>query len=347
MNIPLINVGLTMNESDSSLKPAEDATSSPVQEAIVFEMPATLEKPASMPEAPAAGPSAALGLGAQLGWHREMQGLSVAQIAAQLNLAPRQVVALEADNFDALPGMASVRGFVRSYAKLLKIAPEPLLALLVAPTDVSLVEPVSMRRALSEPFNADSRIPIMGSQGRNKSRRVLVPLAIVLLLALFGIYKQGWLAPLLGSPVQSKSADSAPSDDKANLKSDLLFTPGYPVDAAAPVAMPGAPESNNAPAAPAVPVTAATEAPAAAAKVMLLLKFNEDCWFDLRRNDGNSRNSVIAAHVGKAGTTESFDQADARSLTIGNAKGVEVFLYGTPVDLKTNANGNVVRINLK
>ncbi|MBV5324336.1 MAG: helix-turn-helix domain-containing protein [Rhodospirillaceae bacterium] len=48
--------------------------------------------------------------GAQLAAQREALGLTVEQIADQLKLATRQVRALEAGDYDALPNMAVVRG---------------------------------------------------------------------------------------------------------------------------------------------------------------------------------------------------------------------------------------------
>lgn len=59
---------------------------------------------------------------------REKQKLSVQDIASQLRLGVRQVEALEADRYDKLPEPSIVRGFIRNYAKLLKIDSSPILA---------------------------------------------------------------------------------------------------------------------------------------------------------------------------------------------------------------------------
>lgn len=61
---------------------------------------------------------------------RELLGLSVADVANRIKFAPRQIEAMEADDFGQLPEMAFVRGFVRSYARLLEIDATPLLAAL-------------------------------------------------------------------------------------------------------------------------------------------------------------------------------------------------------------------------
>ncbi len=72
----------------------------------------------------------AVSLGKMLCEARERTGLSVADVANQIKFAPRQIEALEADDFQHLPEMTFVRGFVRSYAKMLDMDAQPLLALL-------------------------------------------------------------------------------------------------------------------------------------------------------------------------------------------------------------------------
>lgn len=69
-------------------------------------------------------------VGAALREARERLGLSVADVESRLKFASRQIEALEADNFTRLPEIFFVRRFVRSYAKLLQLDPDPLLAAL-------------------------------------------------------------------------------------------------------------------------------------------------------------------------------------------------------------------------
>jgi len=68
------------------------------------------------------------GLGARLAGARELQGLSLGDVARQLKLAVRQVEALERDDYDAFPGPLFVRGFLRNYAKLLQLDLEHQIA---------------------------------------------------------------------------------------------------------------------------------------------------------------------------------------------------------------------------
>src|SRR5438105_15817435 len=53
--------------------------------------------------------------------------LSIADVAQRLKYGLRQIEALEAEEFDKLPGATFVRGMVRGYAKLLDTDPQPML----------------------------------------------------------------------------------------------------------------------------------------------------------------------------------------------------------------------------
>ena len=52
---------------------------------------------------------------------RQAAGMSVEDVAHQLKLAPRQVAAIERDDFASLPGRTFVRGFVRSFVKCCRL----------------------------------------------------------------------------------------------------------------------------------------------------------------------------------------------------------------------------------
>ncbi|MDQ2961813.1 MAG: helix-turn-helix domain-containing protein [Pseudomonadota bacterium] len=70
------------------------------------------------------------GPGSRLKSAREAAGLSLDQVAQQLKLAPRQVRALEDEDFAQLPGRTFARGFVRNYARLLNLDADDLLSML-------------------------------------------------------------------------------------------------------------------------------------------------------------------------------------------------------------------------
>jgi len=86
--------------------------------------------------ASAVGPSSAFSGTAEIGTSsvgqrlrraREARGMSIADVSQALKLGPKQVEALEAENWGALPGNTMIRGFIRNYARLLNLDSEPLM----------------------------------------------------------------------------------------------------------------------------------------------------------------------------------------------------------------------------
>ncbi len=65
--------------------------------------------------------------GTRLAEARAALKLSAADVARQLKLSVAQVEALESGQFDSLPGPVFVRGFIRNYARLVKLDPDDLL----------------------------------------------------------------------------------------------------------------------------------------------------------------------------------------------------------------------------
>lgn len=84
------------------------------------------EIPAILAESPTVE-AVAHGLGTALRSARESLGMDVDDAARKLCLSPRQLSALESDDFAALPSPAFTRGFIRNYARLLNLDPNPLL----------------------------------------------------------------------------------------------------------------------------------------------------------------------------------------------------------------------------
>jgi len=66
--------------------------------------------------------------GAQLAVVRKAKGYTVEYIANKLHLRISLVDALEADNYEKMPSAVFVQGYLRAYAKLVDLNPEPLLA---------------------------------------------------------------------------------------------------------------------------------------------------------------------------------------------------------------------------
>ncbi|MDH3669646.1 MAG: DUF4115 domain-containing protein [Gammaproteobacteria bacterium] len=59
---------------------------------------------------------------------RKRLGFSPEEVAELLNLSTAQINALENDDFASLPGSTYVRGYLRSYAQVLELSPDDILA---------------------------------------------------------------------------------------------------------------------------------------------------------------------------------------------------------------------------
>ncbi|MBC7859349.1 MAG: helix-turn-helix domain-containing protein, partial [Burkholderiaceae bacterium] len=138
---------------------------------------------------------------------REAMGWSVEQVAEQLKLQIRQVVALEADDLASLPNLAVVRGFIRAYAKILKIDAAPLVAMIVDPV-VSPAAAAAPRRDMSASFS-EARFPSM-TERSSKSAGWLGGVALLLLAgAGFGAYEMGLIPAGLLSSADKSAAPAA------------------------------------------------------------------------------------------------------------------------------------------
>jgi cytoskeleton protein RodZ len=298
---------------------------------------------------------------------RQSKEWTVEQVASQLNLAPRQIVALEADNYPALPGLASARGFVRAYAKLLKIDATPLVALVageqIAPLPV--LEP--KRNVTAAPF-ADNRLLASGHR-RTSLKTILVAILIVLLAVAAVVVERmgGWPAlsqslstqykqisetstiAQSAAPTDSASSATSASADAAAPAAEAVAAPVSPAAPAvandAPKTMSSVPpkvETTTEALAAKVAVAALPDVPAAGTKNLLVLKVRQDSWIDVRA--GN--NSLISRLV-KAGSTEQLQIAEPTSVILGNAAGVDVIFRGSPLEIKSDAKNNVARLSLK
>ncbi|MBA0916046.1 MAG: DUF4115 domain-containing protein [Nitrosomonadaceae bacterium] len=106
---------------------------------------------------------------------RLSRGLRVEDVAQHLRLSVRQIVALEEGDYGKLSGGTFLRGFVRSYAKLVRIDFAPLLLLLPPP---QIIAPLA------------EKIPFQESQKSVWRRLIVVGVSVAaLLLLVYEIYQ--------------------------------------------------------------------------------------------------------------------------------------------------------------
>ncbi len=296
--------------------------------------------------------------GRTLAAQREAMGWTVEQVADQLKLAVRQVVALEAGDYAALPGPAVVRGFVRAYAKIVKLDAAPLVAQIAldapGPTDAT---GTTVRRDKPASFS-EVRFPTHGK----RASLPLVPIAAVIVVIAaaaaawhFGLIPGSLmrsdapaasspagslLQPNLSAPIASAPGAAAPAAHA--LEANALQNPSVPLISVPPPSSTaaGSPAAGVAPGAAPAPAAPAA-APAAANALVIAVR--EDSWIEVRRAKG----APLIARLVKGGSTESFDITEPVTLVVGKPSAVNATLRGAAVALPPVAGSTVSRVNLK
>jgi len=326
-----------------------------------------------------AAPGNASGIpGKTLQSQRETMGWSVEQVADQLKLAPRQVLALEAGDYASLPSPAVTRGFVRAYAKLLRIDAAPLVSMieLNMPPEARAGAQSAMAAARREQKPAafsETRFPING-------KRRSLPLGwIAAVVVVAGAAVAAWqfnLIPSLNRDVESGdtmvlenpaagvvapgvAAPGAPAPVQQGLINPsvpLISVPSPSSQGTAPAGAPTTktPTTPSAPAAApaAAPVTAPATAtpapvavaPAAAGVNTLVLNVRADSWIEVRPSGGGR---PLISRLVKAGSTESVEVAGPVNLTVGVPGAVTATLRGTNVPLPQQPGKTIARVALK
>ncbi len=298
--------------------------------------------------------------GAILAREREAQGLSIEQVADQLKLAPRQIIALEKDNFAALPGMAVVRGFVRAYAKYLKLDAAPLVAMITVESGLGASS--ATRREIATPF-AETRMPSMSRRSMTPlwiagSGIVLCIIIVLTIMQLAGKWPATWTnlsksdttssASSGASGVASSAASAAEVSvvaiEGAASTPSSVSTTEIAIATPSPTPTPVAANTTPAPTATPTPTPSPANAGAATntANNNLVLRLKQDSWVEVKRSNGQ----VLVSRIMRAGNTETIDMSSPVLLVVGNVNGVEANLRGASLNLKNGA-GNTARLNVK
>ncbi|WP_054285911.1 RodZ domain-containing protein [Gulbenkiania mobilis] len=283
--------------------------------------------------APEASANPAVSVGASLRQAREAAGLSLGDVADRLKLSLRQLEAIERDDFEALPGAAFVRGFVRNYARFLELDDAPLMAMLDtrfpsslssepdlgtatdAVTDTAPVVPA--RRGFALAGLAGGLILLLGV-GWWWSQRPAEPESE----ALQGL--QPMLTEQAASPIVAESAVSVPG-------------PAVETDAASVASAPKTALALSAPVPASAPAAASTNAGEA-----LELNLKASAWVSVTDADGKK---LVFATL-PAGTQRSLAGKPPFKVVIGNAPNVELRYKGQPVDLAARTRGTTAKLEL-
>jgi cytoskeleton protein RodZ len=277
----------------------------------------------------------ALSVGQQLRAAREAKGVSAADVAKALKLSLHQVVALEEDDWSRLPGNTIIRGFVRNYARLVKLDADPLMQAL---TDLQMPQPPK----LDLPAGTSTSLPQAGKVERRDFATVFSGLALVVLavLAYFFMPQDFWQSKL----VEFMAGISGPAtvvEKKDMPRSDMVSVPLAPSSGVATVVAE--------PATMPVPPVAAQgkpdvlPAPTSESSSGLKLSFAQPSWVEIRDRSGQ----IIFSQLNPAGSQRDIEGQPPFALVVGNATNVTVQYKGKVIELSQRSKDDVARLNLE
>ena len=294
--------------------------------------------------------------GRRLRVQRQSRGIEIERIATQLHLRVAAVEALEQDRYQDLPGPVFVAGYLRNYARLVGLDPQPL---------------ISAFRA-GHPDPQPEALPV-GPMPRQElgSSHILVRLISLALLAAAVVTLALWwqnraeilavesppesaaarpLLPSESTPMLPAAA-AIPGANQAALAA-MAAPPPLPSGTSAlplPPAPPGESLSTSAPvSAPlSAPLSASTPGaePPAAPPVdpqQVALAFSGNTWINVRDASGTS---VLSGDM-RPGETRVLGGRPPYSFVIGKAAAATMTVGGKPYEPKARIQGGVARFKL-
>jgi len=285
-------------------------------------------------------------VGNRLAAARRQQQLEPGTVASRLHLTIEVVSALESGDLKALPAMTFVRGYIKSYARLLGLDEQQILALLPSTQSYrpAPLRAVGMKRA---------RRP----QPVGKWLLWVSGVAVVVILVVYGVpvVERLWTrstAPADSNALPLPLGEQAlelepllPEDSSETVEEEPAVVPESEYDTGQQDADDaGTAETVSEPAAEpppqqqvAAPVVADTAGPA-----MITLRFSEDSWVEM---ESHGRKLVVGTQP--AGSERSVRAEPPVQVLLGNAPGVTLEYRGKPVDLKRFQRGKVARLILE
>jgi cytoskeleton protein RodZ len=311
---------------------------------------------------------------------RETQGLSIHEVSSHLRLGPKQIQAIEQDDFDKLPQPSIVRGFIRNYAKLLNIDVTPVLAAYqrIVPSTAPL--PLSVRSNASP--------SVIDKPARTiRPQRILTFFIFLILAAILAYFYINHIKPqALKNASLALDVDEISETTGQDINVPPAVTETVPLPAAAdatattgqtaaPAVAPATePAAGIAPEAAPTQTQAQVAEPAAVVsstpdstivstptpaannavesttlksadpqKAILVFRVTEDSWVRIEDMQGKK----ILSEVLSAGSEHNVVAEKPVNVIVGHAQGTQLTIDNQPYDLTQATRGRVARIQLK
>jgi len=294
--------------------------------------------------------------GASLRAAREARRLDIDKIAVELHLSRAMVEAIERDDYEGLPGSVFVRGYLKSYARLVGLSVSHILnAYEARRPEETIATPVVKKSVRSEVSSGHAGV------------RLVTWGIVLILIGLVVVWWRGYIdwskagrvlvpertpprePPALVLPPQGPDLPNISAGGGGPTGSAPVLTPPSegPTAAPSPGAAPAQPSSQQAASSEAPPAQStqtAAEAPVAESKPTprVVFHFSAACWVDIRDSTGRFK---IAGLV-KKNTTRVAEGVPPWSVVLGNSRAVSITVDGRSFDHSRYVSGNVARFKL-
>ncbi|MEN3157312.1 RodZ domain-containing protein [Alkalimonas sp. NCh-2] len=268
---------------------------------------------------------------------RERKQWSVKEAASQLNLKLSLIESMERDQYDANLLPTFIRGYLRSYARLLKISEQDVLSAYERHHGGQQAETRAMH-------SFSNRTEKEATENRFMLLTYLVGAVLIGLLLLWW-WQTHWLSDEVTANTSSVStaaqlseltfseADTGP--EQGEYQESMLDTGPEDDEVFAP-------ESSSEVPAEASMMATQPVAETVLSSNQLTMRFADDCWIDVVDDNG----SRVAFGTKRAGYLMQVQGKAPFTVTLGNPTVVEIELDHEPVDLSGFASGRVAKFSV-
>lgn len=291
------------------------------------------------------------GSGSILAAARKKQNKSVEDIASELNLSITQIKTIELDQNEGLPEPTYVRGYIRSYAKLLGLDAEQVLESYLNPNWQKTSSLDDMPKGIA---NADD-VSRGGFLTIGKIITVLIILSVIGLLWVSGILSK--LPASISGSVSGTENSQTKVQLESNLNTELETSRNViPSVSEAPVTQRNLNQDVDLQTEDGEPVAGTQAQEVQVSETVnseiadtqniaihnLTLKFIETCWVDIRDSDDKR----LAYKSYYAGDELSVSNDKRLNVFLGNADGVTAIYNGENFDMSSYREGVYAKFSL-
>jgi len=287
--------------------------------------------------------------GGVLAAERQRRGFAISDIANQLFLTEKQILALEEDDYDHFPAAIFVKGYIRNYARLFDLPADPLIELFNAQSTTSAA--------------GLDRVSRTSDRAISRKASLFDPRLIVVAVVTVVLAASLWWAT-------SSNREESVAIDNASMEDGFLTTP--PVTVVEDKMMPLQTELEAVPTTVITPVKKVTEPVVEAVPVnvvkekeavaeippqaefiadravaesfpdTMVLTFSAESWVEI--TDVNGRRVMFG--LGKPGQTRALSGRAPFKVLFGYSPAVAMTFNGEVFDQSSLARGNVAKFTL-